>query len=139
MSLRIALFGQAPLAVDVLDGLLDAGHEIAAVYAPPDTGRPDPLAERAEARGLALFRRPRTASVRCDQAAVLEAQRRRRSQVFALEVASTINPIHRRAPTVNRLLRAWKFVFFFRDLCHSSYFALIRCPIPSVRRVHPSN
>ena len=57
MSLRIALFGQAPLAVDVLDGLLDAGHEIAAVYAPPATGRPDPLAERAEARGLTLFRR----------------------------------------------------------------------------------
>jgi methionyl-tRNA formyltransferase len=57
MSLRIALFGQAPLAVDVLDGLLEAGHEIAAVYAPPDTGRPDPLAERAEARGLSLLRR----------------------------------------------------------------------------------
>lgn len=57
MSLRIALFGQAPLAVDVLDGLLDAGHDIAAVYAPPDTGRPDALAERAEAHGLVLFRR----------------------------------------------------------------------------------
>ena len=57
MSLRIALFGQAPLAVDVLDGLLEAGHEIAAVYAPPDSGRPDALAESAESHGLTLFRR----------------------------------------------------------------------------------
>ncbi|MBW2280665.1 MAG: methionyl-tRNA formyltransferase [Deltaproteobacteria bacterium] len=57
MSLRIALFGQAPLAVDVLDGLVEAGHEVVAVYAPPDSGRPDALAERAEALGLRLFRR----------------------------------------------------------------------------------
>ena len=57
MTLRIALFGQAPLAVDVLDGLLDAGNEIAAVYAPPDSGRKDALAERATAHGLTLFRR----------------------------------------------------------------------------------
>lgn len=57
MSLRIALFGQAPLAVDVLDGLLEAGHEVAAVYAPPDSGRPDALAQRAEEQQLALFRR----------------------------------------------------------------------------------
>ena len=55
--MRIALFGQAPLAVDVLDRLLADGHEIVAVYGPPDTGRPDPLAERAEAAGLLLFRR----------------------------------------------------------------------------------
>lgn len=57
MSLRIALFGQAPLAVDVLDGLVEAGHQVVAVYAPPDSGRPDALAERAEALGLELFRR----------------------------------------------------------------------------------
>lgn len=57
MSLRIALFGQAPLAVDCLDRLHAAGHEIVAVYAPPDTGRPDALATRAEELGLALFRR----------------------------------------------------------------------------------
>lgn len=55
--MRIALFGQAPLAVDVLDRLLTDGHEIAAVYAPPDTGRPDALAERAEAANLRLIRR----------------------------------------------------------------------------------
>jgi methionyl-tRNA formyltransferase len=55
--MRIALFGQAPLAVDVLDRLLAGGHEIVAVYAPPDTGRPDALAERAEAVGVRLLRR----------------------------------------------------------------------------------
>jgi len=55
--MKIALFGQAPLAVDVLDQLIEAGHEIAAVYAPPDTGRPDALALRAEEHGVALFRR----------------------------------------------------------------------------------
>lgn len=55
--MRIALFGQAPLAVDVLDRLLAEGHEIVAVYAPPDRGRPDALAERAEAVGVRLIRR----------------------------------------------------------------------------------
>ncbi len=55
--MRIALFGQAPLAVDVLDRLLGDGHEIVAVYAPPDRGRPDALAERAEAVGVRLIRR----------------------------------------------------------------------------------
>ena len=55
--MRIALFGQAPLAVDVLDRLLADGHEIVAVYAPPDSGRPDALAERAEAVGVKLIRR----------------------------------------------------------------------------------
>ena len=57
MSLRIALFGQAPLAVDCLDRLLKDGHEIVAVYAPPATGRTDALAARAEELGLTLFRR----------------------------------------------------------------------------------
>jgi methionyl-tRNA formyltransferase len=55
--MRIALFGQAPLAVDVLDRLLGDGHAIVAVYAPPDTGRPDALADRAEALGVRLLRR----------------------------------------------------------------------------------
>ncbi len=57
MTLRIALFGQAPLAVDCLDRLLEAGHDVVGVFAPPDAGRPDPLAARADERGLALFRR----------------------------------------------------------------------------------
>lgn len=55
--MRIALFGQAPLAVDVLDRLLADGYDVVAVYAPPDSGRPDALAERAEAVGVKLLRR----------------------------------------------------------------------------------
>jgi len=56
MPLRIALFGQAAFGRDVLLRLLEAGHEIAAVYAPPDAGRPDPLAAEATARGLRCLR-----------------------------------------------------------------------------------
>jgi methionyl-tRNA formyltransferase len=56
MALRIALFGQAAFGRDVLLRLEQAGHEIAAVYAPPDAGRPDPLAEEARARGLRCLR-----------------------------------------------------------------------------------
>jgi methionyl-tRNA formyltransferase len=53
---RIALFGQAAFGRDVLVRLVERGHEIAGVYAPPDAGRPDPLAEEARKRGLQLFR-----------------------------------------------------------------------------------
>jgi methionyl-tRNA formyltransferase len=56
MSRRIALFGQAAFARDVLVRLLDAGHEMVGVYAPPASGRPDPLAEESEKRGLRTFR-----------------------------------------------------------------------------------
>ncbi len=56
MPLKIAYFGQAPYGRDVLVRLLDAGHEIVGVYAPPEGRRPDPLAEEAEKRGLPLFR-----------------------------------------------------------------------------------
>ncbi len=56
MTLRIAFFGQAPFGRDVLVRLLEAGHEIVGVYAPPDGHRPDPLAQEAEARDLRLFR-----------------------------------------------------------------------------------
>ena len=58
MPRRIALFGQAAFAKDVLVRLLDAGHEIVGVYAPPQRagGRADPLAEEAEKRGLRAFR-----------------------------------------------------------------------------------
>lgn len=59
MSLRIALFGQAPFGRDVLTGLADAGHELVGVYAPPERGRPDPMAAEAEARGLRLLRHKR--------------------------------------------------------------------------------
>ena len=56
-SLRIALFGQAPLAVDCASRLVEDGHDIVAVYAPPDTGRPDALVTRAEELGIPVFRR----------------------------------------------------------------------------------
>jgi methionyl-tRNA formyltransferase len=56
VPLRIALFGQAAFGRDVLLRLLANGHEIAAVYAPPDAGRPDPLAEEGCSRGLRCLR-----------------------------------------------------------------------------------
>lgn len=56
MALRIAFFGQAAFGKDVLVRLLDAGHEVVGVYAPPEGRRPDPLAEEALARGLTLLR-----------------------------------------------------------------------------------
>lgn len=55
--LRIAVFGQAPLAVDCLERLLAEGHEIAAVYAPPDGARPDALAARSRELELPVFQR----------------------------------------------------------------------------------
>ncbi|MCE2391484.1 MAG: methionyl-tRNA formyltransferase [Proteobacteria bacterium] len=57
MGLKIALFGQAPVGVGCLEGLIEAGHEIVGVYAPPDGRRPDGLAERTEELGLPLFKR----------------------------------------------------------------------------------
>ncbi len=57
MTLRIALFGQAPLATDCLDRLLADGHQLVGVFAPPDAGRPDALAARAAELGLPLFQR----------------------------------------------------------------------------------
>lgn len=56
MGLRIAFFGQAAFGRDVLVRLAEAGHGIAGVYAPPDAGRPDPLAVEARQRSLPLFR-----------------------------------------------------------------------------------
>jgi len=56
MTLRIAIFGQAAFARDVTLGIVEAGHEIVGVYAPPDAGRPDPLAAEAAERGWPAFR-----------------------------------------------------------------------------------
>lgn len=59
MARRIALFGQAAFGRDVLAGLLEQGHEVAVVYAPPEGSRPDPLAEEAQKRGIPLRRHRR--------------------------------------------------------------------------------
>jgi methionyl-tRNA formyltransferase len=59
VGLRIAIFGEAQEARDVLVQILDDGHSVVGVYAPPAGKRPDPLAEEAEARGLPLFRHRR--------------------------------------------------------------------------------
>ena len=47
--MRIILIGQAAFAQQVLDGLVERAHTIAAVYCPPDTpgGKPDALKTRA--------------------------------------------------------------------------------------------
>jgi methionyl-tRNA formyltransferase len=51
--MRIALFGQAAFGQQVLGGLVDAGHDVAAVYAPePSGGKDDPLAAAGRERGL---------------------------------------------------------------------------------------
>ena len=54
--MKIALFGQAAFGKEVLERLLTAGHRVVGVYAPPERGRPDPLAEEAATRGLPLLR-----------------------------------------------------------------------------------
>ena len=63
MALRIAYFGQAPFGRDVLVRLLEAGHEIAGVYAPPTSpgARADPLAGRPRGAGSRSFATPRCA------------------------------------------------------------------------------
>jgi methionyl-tRNA formyltransferase len=80
MTMRIALFGQAAFGKEVLERLLGAGHQIAGVYAPPEGGRPDPLAEEVAQRGLPLFRhkrmrrKGRAIPERVDEHAALEAE-----------------------------------------------------------------
>lgn len=53
--MRIILVGQAAFAEKVLEGALERGHEVAAVYCPPDAGtRVDPVKSRALERGIAV-------------------------------------------------------------------------------------
>lgn len=55
MGIRIALFGQAAFGRDVFERLVAGGHEVAGVYTPPETRRPDPLAEASRERGTRLL------------------------------------------------------------------------------------
>jgi len=54
--MRIILIGQAAFAEKVLDGVRADGHEVVAVYCPPDAagGKPDPVKARATALGIAV-------------------------------------------------------------------------------------
>jgi methionyl-tRNA formyltransferase len=55
--MRIILIGQAAFAEKVLDGLRDNGHDVAAVYCPPDKpgGKEDPVKVRAAAVGIPVY------------------------------------------------------------------------------------
>ena len=57
MSLRLALFGQAPLAIVCIDRLQEEGHNISVVYAPADGSRPDVLAAYARNLGITVVQR----------------------------------------------------------------------------------
>lgn len=53
--MRVVLVGQAAFGQRVLEGLLAAGHEVVAAYAPPEArGKKDPLAAAAETAGVSL-------------------------------------------------------------------------------------
>jgi methionyl-tRNA formyltransferase len=57
MSLRIALFGQAAFGRETLERVRANGHDVVGVFAPPESGRPDPLVERAAELGIPVVRR----------------------------------------------------------------------------------
>jgi methionyl-tRNA formyltransferase len=66
--MRIILIGQAAFAEKVLDGVRSHGHDVVAVYCPPDAagGKPDPVKARATALAIpvrqhASLRRPEVA------------------------------------------------------------------------------
>ena len=50
--MRIALIGQAAFGEKVLQGLAQAGEEVAVVYLPPDGGKPNSFREAAEALNI---------------------------------------------------------------------------------------
>lgn len=54
--MRIVVHGQQAFGKAVLEALLERGDDVVAVYAPPEGGKPDPLAEAAQAAGLPLVR-----------------------------------------------------------------------------------
>ena len=57
MSLRLALYGQAPLAIVCIDRLQEEGHNVKVVYAPKDGSRPDVLAAYARNLGITVVQR----------------------------------------------------------------------------------
>ncbi|GIW39681.1 MAG: methionyl-tRNA formyltransferase [Candidatus Binatia bacterium] len=65
--MKVVLFGQAAFAEKVLEGLLARGHDVLAVYCPPDReGREDPLKKKAREKGIpvrqyASLKRPEVA------------------------------------------------------------------------------
>lgn len=58
--MRLILVGQAAFADKVLDGLRSKGHDLAAVYCPPDGpgGKPDPVKVSALALGIPIRQHP---------------------------------------------------------------------------------
>ncbi len=57
MSLRLALFGQAPLAIACINRLQEAGHDVRVVYAPENGSKPDPLSIYARNLGIPIVQR----------------------------------------------------------------------------------
>jgi methionyl-tRNA formyltransferase len=59
MALKIVVIGQAAFGEQVLTGLLARGHDVVAVYCPPDTpARPDALAAAARAASVSCRQPP---------------------------------------------------------------------------------
>src|SRR4051812_25157093 len=53
--MRVVVVGQAAFGQRVLEGLIAAGHEVVAAYAPPESkGKKDPLAVAAEQAGVTV-------------------------------------------------------------------------------------
>jgi methionyl-tRNA formyltransferase len=54
--MRVVLIGQAAFAERVLEGLRERGHDVVAVYCPPDRpgARPDPVRAKAEGLGISV-------------------------------------------------------------------------------------
>ena len=57
MSLRLALFGQAPLGIVCIKNLREAGHDVRVVYAPEDGSKPDALSTYAKNIGITVVQR----------------------------------------------------------------------------------
>ncbi|HBZ72517.1 MAG TPA: hypothetical protein DEP35_23380 [Deltaproteobacteria bacterium] len=90
--MRIAIFGQAQFGRDVLVRLAEAGHEIVAVYVPPDRGRPDPLAAETEARRIPLLRPPRFRRGGVTIPELVETYRSFRAELNVLPYTTVIIP-----------------------------------------------